>query len=84
MTDPRDVKLNNLPAAAGERDRKPSIFRRVVVAIIRFVFSANGVQLGGLAAAAAGAFLLLPLAVWLVVIGVVFVALGALREAGRI
>lgn len=91
MSDPRDVKLDSLPAPADQQDRKPSIFRRVLVAIVRFVvvivrfvFSASGVQAAGAIAVACGAFVLLPLAVWLIVFGVVVVALGTLREAGRI
>lgn len=84
MTDTRSEKRVVLPVADDEQDRRPSIFRRVVVAIVRFVFSANGAQIAGGAAAAAGAYLLLPLAVWLIVAGVVFATLGVLREAGRI
>lgn len=84
MTDPRDVKPDGLPTPEGEQDRRPSIFRGVVLAIIRFLFSTDGVQVVGGAVAAVGAFLLLPIAVWLIVVGIAFAALGALREAGRI
>lgn len=83
MTDPRNVTLDVLPSD-GPQDRGPSILRRVLVAIVRFAFSANGAQVAGAGLTGYGAYLLLPLAIWLVVVGVALAVLGGLREAGRI